>query len=167
MILTRTDAAAVALVLVSLASAAGAVTVPARAAAAVEQAVAERDAAVIERDQAVQAADGDYRQAQAVADAAHDRAVAAARGDRESEYQAAVTDRDAAVADLGKVKDPARESVRERGDEYAQRCSDLETTNPKPEYAWVWNASGVDFADKGRCREAGDELIAEDLAKAK
>lgn len=165
--LTKRDAAAVALVAVSLGSAAGAVTVPARAAAAVEQATAVRDAAVVERDQAVQTADGDYSQAQAVADAEHDRAVAAARGDRESEYQAAVRDRDAAVADLGKVKDPSRESVRERGDEYAETCSTLETTNPKPEYAWVWNASGVDFADKGRCREAGDERIAEDLAKAK
>lgn len=165
--LTKRDAAAVALVAVSLASVAGAVTVPSRAAAAVEQAVAVRDAAVTERDQAVQAADSDYQQGQAVADAAHDRAVAAARGDREGEYQAAVRDRDAAVADLGKVKDPSRESVRERGDDYAQRCSDLETTNPKPEFAWVWNASGVDFADKGRCREAGDERIAEDLAKAK
>lgn len=163
--LTKRDAAAVALVAVSLGSVAGAVTVPARAAAAVEQATAARDAAVIERDQAVQTADGDYRQAQAVADAEHDRAVAAARGDREGEYQAAITDRDAAVADLGKVKDPSRESVRERGDEYAEDCSRLERSNP--ELVWPWNVAGVDFADKGRCREAGDELIAADLAKAK
>lgn len=164
--LTKRDAAAVALVAVSLASAAGAVTVPARAAAAVEQATAVRDAAVTERDQAVQAADGDYRQAQAVADAAHDRAVAAARGDRESEYQAAVTDRDAAVADLEKVKDPSRESVRERGDEYAETCSNLARSYPDGS-SWWWANLDIDVADKDRCREAGDELIAEDLAKAK
>lgn len=175
--LTKRDAAAVALVAVSLASAAGAVTVPARAAASVEQAVAVRDAAVTERDQAVQTADGDYRQAQAVAAAAHDRAVAAARGDREGEYQAAVRDRDAAVAGLGKVKDPSRESVRERGDKYAEDCSRLETSNPiknnpqpnplNVDVSWYWELAGVDPADEGRCREAGDERIAADLAKAK
>lgn len=176
MILTRTDAVAVALVLVSLASAAGAVTAPARAAAAGEQAVAEMDAAVIERDQAVQSAEGDYGQAVAVADVAHGRAVAAARGDRESEYQAAVRDRDAAVADLGKIADPSRESVRERGDKYAQRCADVSSANPiknappspiKVDVTWAWMMAEVDPADEGRCREAGDERIAADLAKAK
>lgn len=177
--LTKRDAAAVALMAVSLASAGAAVTVPARAASAVEQAVAARDAAVIERDQAVQAAENDYGHAQAVAAAEHDRAVAAARGDREGEYQAAVLDRDAAVADLGKIKDPSRESVRERGDKYAQKCEDVSRTNPiknapksplggpiiRSEF--FWESAGVDMADEGRCREAGDKRIAADLAEAK
>lgn len=168
--LTKRDAAAVALAAVSLASVAGAVTVPARAAASVEQAVTARDAATTQRDQAVQAADGDYRQAQAVADAAHDRAVAAARGDRESEYQAAVRDRDAAAADLEKVKVPSRESVRERGDEYAEACSSLEknaSLSAVVDLSAHWREAGVDTADEGRCREAGDERIAADLTKAK
>lgn len=174
--LTKRDAAAVALVAVSLTSAAGAVTVPSRAAAAVEQATAARDAAVTERDQAAQSAEGDYRHAVAVADAAHGQAVAAARGDRESEYQAAVRDRDAAVADLGKIKDPSRQSVRERGDKYARDCESLSQSNPikdpppsalKVNVAWYWDLLGVDTADEGRCREAGDERIAADLAKAK